>query len=301
MRYRLRYPGLGIDPGAFCDIKGRFEYGAQCAIGVGSNLIVPTTARLLLGRKAYVGRYVELGPGGTIEVGDQASLQDRCIVVGDVSIGRYCLLSLNVLLTSGKHHFDLEPHLLIRDQDRMVEGGLTNSSPLSRPILIGEDCWLGMNSVVMPGVSVGRGCVIGSNSVVTSDLPPYSVAVGVPARIIRSRLDFVPPRRLDWQDVSVLPYFYSGFELAQAERSGNRPAGGHVASGRSFSVWLAESEQIGLRIRALDQPVQVQANDTTALIGQDWQEVSFRRSGASAPCRFAFSGGSIAISEVWAA
>jgi phosphonate metabolism protein (transferase hexapeptide repeat family) len=54
-------------------------------------------------------------------------------------------------------------------------------------VIIGNDVWIGHNAVVMPGVKIGDGAVIGSASVVTRDIPPYAVAVGVPARVIRMR------------------------------------------------------------------------------------------------------------------
>ena len=56
------------------------------------------------------------------------------------------------------------------------------------PILISEDCWLGANSVVLPGVSLGKGTVVGANTVVTKSFPDYAILGGVPAQIIGSRL-----------------------------------------------------------------------------------------------------------------
>lgn len=55
------------------------------------------------------------------------------------------------------------------------------------PIIIEQDCWLGAHVIVLPGVKIGRGSVIGANSVVAEDIPPYSIAIGSPAKIIRSR------------------------------------------------------------------------------------------------------------------
>ena len=57
------------------------------------------------------------------------------------------------------------------------------------PVSIGDDCWLGRRVMVMPGVTIGDGCVIAAGAVVTKDIPPYSVAGGVPARVIKNRLD----------------------------------------------------------------------------------------------------------------
>ncbi|KQY55761.1 hypothetical protein ASD11_14715 [Aeromicrobium sp. Root495] len=57
------------------------------------------------------------------------------------------------------------------------------------PAQIGNDVWLGANVVVLRGVTIGDGCVVAAGAVVTKDLPPYSIAGGIPARVIRPRLD----------------------------------------------------------------------------------------------------------------
>lgn len=59
-------------------------------------------------------------------------------------------------------------------------------------IIIENNCWLGMGVVVCPGVKIGNGSVVGAGSVVTQDIPPYSVVVGVPAKIIKKRNPIVP-------------------------------------------------------------------------------------------------------------
>ena len=210
-------------------ISGEFVYGQGCVIGEGSNIIIPAPSKLILGTNCYVGRYVELGPGKTIEVGDQTSIQDRGVLVGDVSIGRYCMLSLNVLISSGRHYYDIAPHLLIRDQDGFVAHDDTLSKSHSRPVAIEDDCWLGVNAVVMPGVTVGKGTVVGANSVVTSDVSPYSVVAGAPAKVIKKRLDFIPPRKIDHATLTDWPYFYSGFEISKTSMESNMARGGIVA------------------------------------------------------------------------
>jgi acetyltransferase-like isoleucine patch superfamily enzyme len=53
------------------------------------------------------------------------------------------------------------------------------------PVSIGDDCWIGGNVSILPGVKIGNGCTIGAGSVVTKSIPAYSVAVGSPARVIR--------------------------------------------------------------------------------------------------------------------
>ena len=57
------------------------------------------------------------------------------------------------------------------------------------PVFIGSDVWIGRRVIILPGVHIGDGVVIGSGAVVTKDIPSYSVVGGVPARIIKSRLE----------------------------------------------------------------------------------------------------------------
>ncbi|KAJ5390856.1 uncharacterized protein N7496_001924 [Penicillium cataractarum] len=54
------------------------------------------------------------------------------------------------------------------------------------PVRIGDDCWIGGNVVILPGVTIGEGCTIGASSVVTKDIPPFSVAVGSPCKVIKT-------------------------------------------------------------------------------------------------------------------
>jgi acetyltransferase-like isoleucine patch superfamily enzyme len=58
-------------------------------------------------------------------------------------------------------------------------------------VSIGDDCWIGGNTTIMPGVKIGKGCTIGASSVVTKDIPDFSVAIGSPARVVK-KVDPVP-------------------------------------------------------------------------------------------------------------
>lgn len=59
---------------------------------------------------------------------------------------------------------------------------------ISKSVSIEDDVWLGYNVTVLPGVTIGKGSVIGAGSVVCSDIPPYSIAVGNPAKVIKRRI-----------------------------------------------------------------------------------------------------------------
>ncbi|MDE3131702.1 MAG: acyltransferase [Acidobacteriota bacterium] len=92
-----------------------------------------------------------------------------------VEIGEHCMFANGCMITDANHRFD--------DREQPVPWqGFTGKGPTR----IGDNVWCGAHVVVTSGVTVGERCVIGANSVVTSDIPPYSVAVGAPARVIRS-------------------------------------------------------------------------------------------------------------------
>jgi acetyltransferase-like isoleucine patch superfamily enzyme len=301
LRNSWKFPGLSLDSTVNLVVKGNLEFGPQSVIGEGSNLLVPAGASLVIGAGCYIGRYVELGPSGTISIGDQTSIQDRSILVGDVRLGRYCVLSLNVLMTSGRHYFDRWPHLLIRDQDVRVSRSADLSHEHSQAIVVEEDCWLGMNSVVMPGIKIGKGCVVGSNAVVTRDLPPYSVAVGSPARVVRHRLQFVPPDCVEWNRPEHIPYFYRGFEVAENERKRNAFLEGHLALG-NYSLWLSGNSASIIKMRARSlatNPALIKCCESEARVTGEWQEIQFPRGDGNAEMSFEVTGGSVVISRAW--
>jgi acetyltransferase-like isoleucine patch superfamily enzyme len=236
-RHAARYPGLAVSPLANVEIAGRFDYGFGCQVSEGANLLVPAGTTLELGDTVFVGRHVELGPGARIAIGDGTSLQDRTLLVGNVQIGRHCLFSLDVLITSGRHHHADRPHWHIRDQDAAVLAGEIAEVVHDRPVEVHDDCWLGVHSVVMPGVVVGKGAVVGANSVVTRDVAPYSVVAGAPAVEVQRRLDWRPPERLSHDDEAHLPYWYSGVGTRRAERAEAGASG--LRAAHAFSVALA--------------------------------------------------------------
>jgi len=92
---------------------------------------------------------------------------DTSIVV----IGDRVMFGPNVSLLTAGH----ETSVLSRQ--KLVEFG--------HPIFIGNDCWIGSNVQILPGVTIGEGCTIGAGAIVTRDIPPYSVAVGNPARVVK--------------------------------------------------------------------------------------------------------------------
>ena len=78
--------------------------------------------------------------------------------------------------------------------------------PLKGDTVIGNDVWIGQNAVILPGVNIGDGAIIGANSVVGSDVDPYTIVVGNPARVLRKRFDdelIEMMLRFKWWDKSI--------------------------------------------------------------------------------------------------
>lgn len=275
---KFKYPKLGLASKVNLNVKGAFKYGYDCGVGEGANIIVPQDAELIFGNGCYIGRYVELGPSGTIKIGSHTSIQDRSIFIGDVTIGRYCLISLNVLVSSGRHYFDLKPSWLIRDQDDLAARDKELSEAHFKPVIVEDDCWLGINVVVMPGVVIGKGVVVGANSVVTKDIAPYSVVAGAPAKIIKKRLNFVPPKSIIYENPKDWPYFYSGFEVSQLSIEKYASYGG-VATQSEFVLCLDATLGNSIHIIAKNTDSQTHAliygNQRKELSNQ-FQEVVFK-------------------------
>lgn len=148
---------------------GRMVLGPWCWIGDGNRLRVHE-GQLRLGAKVVVGR-------------------DNVVNTWlDILIGDACILADWIYICDFDHRFD-RLDMPIKDQ------GIVTS-----PVRIGPDCWIGEKATVLRGVDIGRGSVIGSHAVVCDDIPPFSIAVGVPARPVRSRL----PAGMDGDEAAAL-------------------------------------------------------------------------------------------------
>ena len=97
-----------------------------------------------------------------------------------VTIGNHCDFGPNVTIVTPVHPMLAEERIAYPD-----ETGEKKRLCLAKPVVIRDGCWIGANTVILPGVTVGENCVIGAGSVVTRDVPPNSFAAGNPCRVIR--------------------------------------------------------------------------------------------------------------------
>jgi len=110
--------------------------------------------------------------GYNIESGENVYFNVNCVVLDTMKVK----IGSNVFFGPGAHIYTAT-HPLDAIERRTVES--------SKPVTIGDDCWIGGSAVICPGVTIGNGCVIGSGAIVTKDIPDNSLAVGNPAKVIR--------------------------------------------------------------------------------------------------------------------
>lgn len=107
----------------------------------------------------------------------------------NLKVGAYCSFAANVTIAlGGEHRTDWVttfPFNLYLEQARSITG-----HPASKgDVVIGNDVWVGINALILSGITIGDGAVIGANSVVTKDVPPYGIVAGNPARLVKKRFD----------------------------------------------------------------------------------------------------------------
>ena len=116
----------------------------------------------------------------TIGVNSYANFNFTCVDCCPVTIGDNVFMGPNVSLLTPMHPLRWQD----RNQYAKPDGTMTDKE-YAKPITIGNNCWIAGNVTVCGGVTIGDGCVIGAGSVVTRDIPPNSLAVGVPCGVIR--------------------------------------------------------------------------------------------------------------------
>lgn len=142
---------------------------------------VAERAHVRLGGGSRLAPNVSLRNGARIEIGEGCHIGERSYLwagneQGRIVIGNFVSLAPEVFITASDYQF--VKGLPFREQPKR-----------ERDVRIGSDVWLGARVVVTAGVTIGDGCIVGAGAVVTRDLPPDSIAAGVPARVIAHRRD----------------------------------------------------------------------------------------------------------------
>lgn len=195
----------GLMPGLRGLMTKPFLRGAKGLVFLGRHCKILSRRQLTAGKNLYIGdyAYIDCLSSDGVNIGDNVTIREGCwlqltsrydnpgtsITIGNnvyigprstlgaaapLVIGDRCQIGANVSFVAENHEF--------RGSGEIFEQGV-----IRKGITIGQDVWIGNNSVILDGVSVGEGTVIGAGTVVTKSLPARSIAVGVPGRVIGAR------------------------------------------------------------------------------------------------------------------
>lgn len=127
------------------------------------------------GNNINVEKKASFGTGVGIIIGNNSGLGVNCIVNGPLSIGDNVMMGPDVAILTSTHNY------------KTINVPMSEQGCEVSPVEIGNDVWIGMRSIILPGVKIGNGAIIGAGAVVTKDVPDFAVVGGVPAKVLKYR------------------------------------------------------------------------------------------------------------------
>jgi acetyltransferase-like isoleucine patch superfamily enzyme len=187
---KIFYPSLFASTGTGVIFGHHLSLRSPGRISLGNHVIIDDYAtfsvrgtgdeRIDIGNVVQIGRNAHLTTrAGSIFIDNYANIGPECRLdsTTHIHIGQHALIAARCYIGGVNHQFD-RVDIPIVEQPLGTKGG----------VYIGDDVWLGAHVVVIDGVKIGQGAVIGAGAVVTKDIPPYAIAMGVPAQVRGSRL-----------------------------------------------------------------------------------------------------------------
>lgn len=167
VRFMFPYSYFDVRLNLLINSFDQFNVGRETSIGAFTTIAIANDSRnslknsyLEIGERTYIGEYNNIRAGG-----------------GKIKIGNDCLISQHITIVASNHSF--YKNNLIRNQKWSLKKNF---------VIIGDDVWIGANSIILPGVTVGKGAVIGAGSVVYADVPEFAIIKGNPAEIVNYRI-----------------------------------------------------------------------------------------------------------------
>ena len=159
-----------------------------------------------------LGKFTEVGLYNFIEntVLDEYSYTGQFCFIQNAQIGKFSNIAAMVRIGPTDHPYERPSlhHFTYRPKMYGFSDGEDEAffeQRVSRTAYVGHDTWIGHGAIIQPGVTVGDGAIVGSGAIVTKDVPPYSIVVGVPAKIIKYRFSqdaIAALQRIQWWDWS---------------------------------------------------------------------------------------------------
>lgn len=186
LKWRISTSGL-----VFCGRKVIIHYGYQIRAGrsfiIEDGVFISALSKngITIGNNVTIAKYAVLSCTGVIAnkgegivIGNNSAVGAQSFLGGQggIKIGDNVIMGPQVKIFSENHNYE-HPEILIRKQGESRKG-----------VTIEDNCWIGAGVVILDGITISKGCVIAAGSVVTKSIPENSIAAGVPAKIIKSRI-----------------------------------------------------------------------------------------------------------------
>jgi UDP-3-O-[3-hydroxymyristoyl] glucosamine N-acyltransferase len=181
----LKNLALSVRTKSFVSPKADIYHASRVSIGrnciIDACLIDANTGQkpgIELGDSCLIHRNTVLrAVNGSIHIGNNVSMQHFSAIygLGNTFIGDNVLIASHCAIAAAQHNFDSKDIPIVDQGTRDMDTH------------IGSDVWIGAHVIIFSGITIGNGSIIGAGAVVNRDIPPYSVAVGAPARVIRKR------------------------------------------------------------------------------------------------------------------
>ncbi len=159
--------------------------GRNSLIDIGVSIFNPGNVQI--GDGTHIDSYVKIEGGGPVRIGSYNHIASFTILAGrgGLTTGDYVGISAGSMLYSASNHYTdgLSEKYYIMSACAPADRQFVKE----RPVVMEDHSFIGMNTIVLPGVRIGEGVVVGAGAIVTDDVPPWTVAVGTPARVIKER------------------------------------------------------------------------------------------------------------------
>ena len=163
------------------------EVGENLSVGVHANCKADKKGCIRIGNNCEILGSLLSMDDGKIEIGDYTEIRGETFIgcVDNIKIGNYVIISNNIRIFDNNNH-PISP----KKRKEMCINGFYGDAwrwkhSDHKPVVIEDNVWIGERSTILKGVTIGEGSVIGCNSVVTKDIPPYCIAAGNPAKVVK--------------------------------------------------------------------------------------------------------------------
>lgn len=164
---------------------------------VGNNVEIGRTARCInksnkekikIGENCSIWATLFCDEGGQIKIGPYSTIRYKTIINSamGINIGKYSIISNNVTIFDHNSHPTAPKKRIDMCKEGFFYGDLWSSKHAEKSkVTIEDNVWIGQNALILKGVTIGKGSIVASNAVVTKSVPPYSIAAGNPAKIVK--------------------------------------------------------------------------------------------------------------------